>query len=546
MPFPRRRFARKLVCLTTAGLGIGLGTNCTLAQNIPGLGKPSLSAPVYSAVQGEPLQGPILSQGQAPLLPTAKVEEGDRALPINLATALRLADARPLVIVAAQASLRQAVAQYDQAKTLWLPNVYVGASYYRHDGGTQGNSGIEVVNSKEQFLAGGGLAAVVSTADAFFTPLAVRQVVRSRTIDVQTARNDAILTVAEAYFNVQQARGQLAGAQDTVEKSRLLVRTVTALGQSLTAPIETDRARTQLADSEQSAALALEQWRIASADLTRALRLGPTSVVEPLEPPSLQVTLILPHLPVDTLVPIGLTNRPELASQQALVQATLARLRQERLRPLMPSILLGGDAAPAAPGGYLTGGVFGSDVNGSGNPWTGRSDVNVQLLWELRGLGLGNRALVRERRAEQEQAVIESYRIQDRVASDVAQTHAQLESATTRVAKAEIGLKEAQINFAGNLKGMSETTRFGDLLTLVNRPQEVVSSLQQLTRAYDNYFLSVNDYNRAQFRLYRAMGYPAEILSCQHTPGEVQPIDTTRLPQMAPVCAPEPGQRFRE
>ena len=545
MRFPRRRFARHLVCLTTAGLGIGLGMNGAFAQKIPDIGKPSPSAPAFSAASGEPLQGPILAQGQPPPLPTAKVEEGDRPLPINLATALRLADARPLVIAAAQASLRQAVAQYDQAKLLWLPDVYIGGSYYRHDGGTQGNSGTEVVNSKEQFLAGGGLAAIVSTADAFFTPLAVKQVVRSRTIDVQTARNDAILTVAEAYFNVQQARGQFAGAQDTVEKSRLLVRTVTALGQSLTAPIETDRARTQLADSEQSAALALEKWRFASADLTRALRLGPTSVVEPLEPPSLQVTLILPHLPVDTLVPIGLTNRPELASQQALVQATLARLRQERLRPLMPSILLGGDAAPAAPGGYLTGGVFGSDVNGSGNPWTGRSDVNVQLLWELRGMGLGNRALVRERRAEQEQAVIESYRIQDRVASDVAQAHAQLESATTRVAKAEIGLKEAQINFAGNLKGMSETTRFGDLLTLVNRPQEVVSSLQQLTKAYDNYFLSINDYNRAQFRLYRAMGYPAEILSCQHTPGEVQQIDTTRLPQMAPVCAPEPGQRQR-
>ncbi len=493
----------------------------------------------------DPLQGPIFSQSQTASLPTAKVEEGDKPLPINLATALRLADARPLVIAAAQASLRRAVAQYDQAKVLWLPNVYFGASYYRHDGAAQGNSGLEFSNSREQFMAGGGLAAVISSADALFAPLAMRQVVRSRTMDVQTARNDAIQTVAEAYFNVQQARGQLAGAQDAVEKSRVLVRTVTALGKSLTAPIEADRARTQLADLEQEAATALEQWRFSSADLTRALRLGPTSVVDPLEPPSLQVTLIPPHQPVDALVPIGLTNRPELASQQALVQATLARLRQERLRPLMPSIILGGDAAPAEPGGYLMGGVFGSDVNGNGNPWAGRSDVNVQLVWELRSLGFGNRALVRERRAEQEQAVIESFRIQDRVASEVAQAHAQLESATTRVAKAEIGVKEAQINFAGNLKGMSETTRFGDLLTLVNRPQEVVASLQQLERAYNNYFLSINDYNRAQFRLFRALGYPAEILALQRSPGEIQPIDTTRLPQMAPVCAPEPGQRPR-
>jgi outer membrane protein TolC len=317
------------------------------------------------------------------------------------------------------------------------------------------------------------------------------------------------------------------------------VRTVAALGTSLVPPVETERARTPLADAEQQAALALEQWRITSADLTRALRLMPTAVIDPLEPPALQVTLIPPHQNVDALVPIGLTNRPELASQQALVQATLARIRQERLRPLMPSIVLGGDGAPAAPGGYLMGGVFGSDVSGSGNPWTGRNDVNVQLLWELRNLGFGNRALVRERQAEQERAVIESFRIQDRVAAEVAQAHAMIESAAFRVTKAEIGLKEAQINFAGNLKGMSETTRFGDLLTLVNRPQEVVSSLQQLARAYDNYFLSINDYNRAQFRMFRALGYPSEILSCQRTPGEVLPIDTNRLPQMPPVCAPQ-------
>ena len=39
----------------------------------------------------------------------------------------------------------------------------------------------------------------------------------------------------------------------------------------------------------------------------------------------------------DSLIPIGLTNRPELAARQALVQATLAKLKQERMRPLIPS-----------------------------------------------------------------------------------------------------------------------------------------------------------------------------------------------------------------
>ncbi len=476
-----------------------------------------------------PLQGPILSTGQPPAsLPLAQHQETDRALPINLATALRLADARPLVIAAAQASLQVSAAQLDQAKVLWLPNVYVGASYYNHDGGSEGNSGIQSVNTRNQFLAGGGLTAVFSVTDAIFTPLALRQVVRSRTFDVQAARNDALLTVAEAYFSVQQARGQLAGVEDSVAKSRDMVRRAAALGKDLAAPVEVDRARTQLAELEQASATAREQWRLASADLTRSLRLAPGAIVIPLEEPYLQVTLISPSEPVDNLIPIGLVSRPELASQQALVQATLARLKAERLRPLVPSVVLQGDAVPAAPGGYLMGGIYGSDLNGKPNSWTGRVDPSVQVLWELRNLGFGNRALVRERQAETQQATIELLRIEDRVAAEIAQAQAQVESAAARVVQAETGLKQAQINFAGNLRGISETTRFGDVLTLVIRPQEVVAALDQLNRAYGNYFTAANDYNRAQFRLFRAMGYPASILACERPTGPVLPIAPLR------------------
>ena len=43
----------------------------------------------------------------------------------------------------------------------------------------------------------------------------------------------------------------------------------------------------------------------------------------------------------------------------------------------------------------------------------------------------------------------------------------------------------------------------------MNRPQEAVAALQQLTRAYGVYYAAVNGYNRAQFQLYRALGFPA-------------------------------------
>jgi len=75
----------------------------------------------------------------------------------------------------------------------------------------------------------------------------------------------------------------------------------------------------------------------------------------------LRVTLIELSKPVDDLIPVGLLNRPELAAQQALVQATLVRLRQERLRPLIPSVLLRGASTNVV--GTLAGGYFGGGMN---------------------------------------------------------------------------------------------------------------------------------------------------------------------------------------
>jgi hypothetical protein len=65
-------------------------------------------------------------------------QPGDGPAPlINLATALRLSDARPLLIAAAQARVQIAAAQLEKAKALWLPDVNVGSAYIEHGGGSQ-------------------------------------------------------------------------------------------------------------------------------------------------------------------------------------------------------------------------------------------------------------------------------------------------------------------------------------------------------------------------------------------------------------------------
>ncbi len=491
-------------------------------------------ASLRSEVNGQVLEGPTLTRApQAPPITLPQPRETDEPLPINLATALHLSNARPLVIAFAEAAVQQADAQLQGASVLWLPTANFGLDYYRHDGADQSTDGTVLFNAKNSYSAGGGVTLVVGITDAIFRPLAARQELAARQWNVQSARNDALLAVAAAYFDVQEARGRLAGNTDSVAKAQDLERRIASLARGLVPEIEIDRAYTLLAELKQRRASSRGAWRVSSARLTRALRLNPGSVVVPLEPPHLQVTLISPRQTVDDLIPIGLMTRPELAAQRALVQATLVRLRQERLRPLLPSAVLGGGSGP---GDTFNGAIFGGGRNDGVETSGGRFDAELGLVWSLANLGAGNRALVRERAAEQQLANIQFFRIQDQVAAEVVEAQAQLEAATVQVGEAATGVKEALTSFRGNLEGVSEMRRAGDVNVILIRPQEAVASLQDLNRAYENYYAAVNSYNRAQFQLYHALGCPARILASDRPAGEIQPVDTSRPPQMAPVC----------
>ena len=201
------------------------------------------------------------------------------------------------------------------------------------------------------------------------------------------------------------------------------------------------------------------------------------------------------------------------------------------MRPFIPSLVLQSNASPT---GFLGAGAYGTGSN-SLNSWNGRSDWDAEVVWQFKNLGFGNRGLVTQRRGEHRQALVELFRVQDMVAAEVAQAHAQVEGRRGRVVRAEAGLKAAVASYEGNLKGLSQTVRAGELLQLVNRPQEVVAALQQLQQAYMTYYTSANDYNRAQFRLFRAVGYAAQSLACADSLGPVIPVDSCRPPQMAPV-----------
>jgi len=483
-------------------------------------------------------------------LKPAPLEPADVRFPINLATALRLSDARPLIVAAAQAGVWVAEAQLTRAKVLWVPSLMFGADYIRHDGGGPDfNKGIMTAPSVNYFQAGGGLSVsnpglfqLLNLTDAYFEPLVARQVLNSRQKDIQTAKNDALLMTADAYFRVHQYRGMYAGALYAIERGHDLVERIANLSTDLVPRVEVDRARNLLAALEQQATSAREAWRVKSADLTQVLRLDPRAVVVPLEDDHLQVTLIDPALSLDDLQKIALANRPELASYHALVQAAEERIGREKMRPLLPLVLISGFQTPG--GMLMQAGIFGLGPNSSLNQWTGRLDLSLQLVWQLDAFGIGNLARIKEQRGDESRTIIELRRTQDRVAAEVTEAQARLQSAAARVGQADLALRSSFIAFNGNHEGLQQTTRFGDVLVPVFRPQEVVYALQRLKTAFDEYFATVAEYNRAQFQMFHALGYPAGEIANQRPPGDIVPVDTERPGYLPPVGnGPPPATR---
>jgi outer membrane protein TolC len=531
------RSMRRKICRfgQTAGLvGASLWASAAFAQQPPPFIPPAAAPASEFRADGVRLAKP---EGEAEL----------RILPIDLPTALELSGSRPIDVQLAHERVREARAVKLGANALWLPSITIGGDYYRHDGDIQDSNGVIEDNSHSTLMfgmgSGIGTSAVVSPDDAIFSSQAARHTLAARQSQVQAATNDSMLAVTNAYFLVQQSRGDLAAAQDATQRTEDILRRVRSLASGLVPQLEIVRAEAELARRQETVLFARENWQVNGAELARILRLDASAQLEPVEPPQLSITLVELERPIDELITIGLTNRPELAADQALVQAALARLRQEKLRPFIPSILLRGGSTEVA--GTLGIGVVAGGNNGDLGSTSARSDWDLQILWQLDNLGLGNVARTRERNSEHAQAILELFREQDRVAAEVTRAYAQARQAARRVEVTERQVRLAFDSYSKNLAGLGQVRTAGEMLQTVVRPQEAIAAVQTLAQAYADYFRAVADSNRAQFRLYRAMGEPAQTLHqrIEIPAGAAPPLPNPAPPgqSMPPVAPPPPA-----
>jgi outer membrane protein TolC len=458
---------------------------------------------------------------------------GQVVQPIDLASALRLAGARDLDIATARQQVLQALGELDEARGLWLPSLFTGPTYYRLDGKVQAINGqILTVSRNSLFLGstaslansfpaappGSGfpplntLSGVLRLSDAIYGTRASRRVIAANEAGVKVATNNALLAVSEAYFDLQLAAGTLAIAREAAGNAEVLADITGSYARS-GAGLEADhrRALAELRSRKRSTRLAVGQLEVASADLVRPLLLDPHILVAPVEPAEAVIRLIPVDVPIDDLICQGWRNRPELARSKELVEAAVLRLKQAKLRPFVPSLAL-----------TYAGGGFGGGQNGSFGSFNTRGDVAASLFWELRGLGLSDRGNIRIAEAQRRTSDIEFVRVQAQVANDVVTAYKSSTAADEAMGDARESVTEASESLQLNLANI----RRGGGLPGATRPIEVLQPIQALAQARADYLNAVLAHNRAQFRLYRAIGRPPAV-----PPASPPPAQPTAVPR---------------
>ena len=435
--------------------------------------------------------------------------DGEDIFPIDLANALALGGASSVQIQLARERVLEAEAKYRAAKVMWLPSLRVGLSWARHDGQLQATEGHVIPAGRNSLFVGGGaglgnvpvlggaggpprMFVNLSIADAYFEPLAAHRQLAAEGAAESAGMNDALLEIAVAYFELAEAYSMLSNATVALSSARELAELTRLFArEGAVSMAEVDRAETELAHWEQAAEETKRQAIARSTELVRILRLDPHQALVPVEEQLMPIDVVPVDIHRDGLLAQGLTSRPELAKYSWVVDATLARLQQEHWRPLLPHVQVG-----------ATGGTFGGGPSGTFADQKGRGDLELIAVWELKNLGAGNHAAIRQRAAEMRQAEHRAEMTRDKIIAEIVTASSDVDSYRRQMTITQRSVSSASASFERNLRRIRE----GEGI-----PLELIQALRARAAAQDAHTRAVSDYNRAQYRLLRAIGVPPGI-----------------------------------
>jgi outer membrane protein TolC len=453
--------------------------------------------------------------------------------PIDLSTAMRLAEQENPTIAAARAAVTEALAAQLGARAILLPSLNAGTNYHLHTGNLQRSSG-RILNLTEQSLyVGGGARAVAAETvgipavnllgtltEAWFEPLAARQRVVGSRFGAQATFNDILLDVVLLHLELL-ANQSILDAQRLTESQVYQVAIVTndfaIAGEGRTA--DANRAQAEWKLHRAAVERADEALAVTAARLANRLNLDPAVRLRPVGGPLVPLNLVALDTPTYDLVQSALRTRPDLAARTADVARAEVHHREEIARPWIPTFWLG-----------FSGGAFGGGSNVVPPllaHFGGRTDFDVRLFWTLMNLGAGNLSLINRRDAQVGEAEARRVATINQVRKDVASAQADALAARAEIEVARSELASAENGFREDLDRSYQN---------LGRPIEVLNSLNLVGDARVNLVKAILHYDQAQFRLFVALGSPPPMLDAPNPDVPLPPVTT---PLRAPVSMGE-------
>jgi outer membrane protein TolC len=472
-----------------------------------------LPSPVVTRVaQGNPQEYP--STQPTPL----------EVMPIDMGAAWELAARQNPTIGWTRQVVQERLANLLQARVIAVPSLNAGTTIHAHNGAVEGSAGdiLRVPGQSSLYVGGGAAVAAAGTvnipavsifapvADVVYEPLAARQFVAASQFDVRATFNSILLDVSTQYLELVGAEAWFAALRHSEFDMADIVRPTLAFaaaGQGSEA--DANRARSEALLLRARVQAAEGDIAVAAARLSKLLQLNPAVALRAPDRPLAIVTLVNPREELSNLVETALRYRPEMGARSSEVAGAEVRYRQERMRPLLPTMSMGFSSGTFGGGSMLVDPVYGS--------FSGRNDFDVMALWTLQNAGMGNVARWRQRRAEVGETTANRVRMINQIRKEVAAAQADTAARRREVDYAILQLQTAEIGFIEEVR----RARGGEGL-----PIEALNLIDLLVNAREDLIRATVAYNQAEFRLFVALGWPP-IVAVPLTPPQEVP-DTTQ------------------
>lgn len=462
------RMRRQWLCLAPS---LGLAIGCA-----------NIDAQFNSAGIQARAQTPEIIHTQ-PLPMHAPAPQSVTVMQVTLESVMQLAECQNASLALACERVKQAYAEQDLAAKSWIPDITVGAGYYRHEGGIQLQEGPLIKSSTGAAIAGLDAAVRIDPRALAFAKLDAARKLKQQQGEYKRITTDVLLDAAGTYIDLLAAYSGLSLAR-TLEADLLALRDRAEKLASLEKGARVEVVRIEGELSGQAALIRRldGQARSAAAKLAYLLGLDACTELEPADPRLVAFPLVDADAPACELIAQALRCGPGMKE----LEAVLCIVQRGMADASGPSRFLPTVTAQAVEGGFWAGR---NDVLDPAN----RFDLGVQARWSISDFCTAD---IRQRIAGslQQQAQLTYCDLRGKLTLGVQEAREailsgreQLRHAETQIEQARAGLDLSEVRLREAIPGSTFS--------------EVLLAHRALAGARANYLAILRDYDKAQLRL---------------------------------------------